>query len=348
MVLRKSIVQAIYLKPTSREAKLKNSIIRVLTPITAVLMLVAALPQAQAASKYPDGTIRLLVPYGAGGGTDLSARLIASGLKKTLNATVVVENMPAASGQTALQTLADAEPDGYTLALASLPATNMMYLDKVRGATFSLKSFSIIGLHDNDPTGIAVSATSPYKTLADVVAAAKAKPGSITAGSSGVLAAGHLSVLAFEKAAGVKVTWASFSDSGQLRTSVINGSVTLEVGTASELALAQKNGTLRILTVLASARIKGIDSPTMAELGYKNVVLGANRVLIAPAGTPSSVTRVLTAALSKSIADKEYRAEAAKRSLGLNFMAAAATATLWKRFDATFGPIATAYRASEK
>ena len=173
MVLRKSIVQAIYLKPTSREAKLKNSIIRVLTPITAVLMLVAALPQAQAASKYPDGTIRLLVPYGAGGGTDLSARLIASGLKKTLNATVVVENMPAASGQTALQTLADAEPDGYTLALASLPATNMMYLDKVRGATFSLKSFSIIGLHDNDPTGIAVSATSPYKTLADVVAAAK-------------------------------------------------------------------------------------------------------------------------------------------------------------------------------
>lgn len=325
-----------------------KSVARVLALLSISVMAFAALPQAQAAKSYPTKTIRLLVPYGAGGGTDLSARLIASGLKKNLNANVVVENMPAASGQTALQTLASANPDGYTLALASLPATNMMYLDKVRGAKFNLKSFAIIALHDSDPIAISVSATSPYKTLAQVVAAAKKKPGSITAGSSGVLAAGHLGLLAFEKSAGIKITWASFADSGQLRTSVMGGSVTLETGTASEQALGQKNGSLRILAVLNNVRIPGIDAPTTAELGYKNAVLGANRVLIAPAGTPASIIRTLAASVAKSIKDPAYKAEAVKRALLLNFLGSSSVTTLWKRFDVTYGPIATAYRASEK
>jgi tripartite-type tricarboxylate transporter receptor subunit TctC len=91
------------------------------------------------AAAYPDKgkSIRLLIPYGAGGGTDLAGRLMASGVEKELGVKFVIENNPAGSGQTALRALVGAKPDGYTLAFTPLPATNMMYLDKERGATFS-------------------------------------------------------------------------------------------------------------------------------------------------------------------------------------------------------------------
>jgi tripartite-type tricarboxylate transporter receptor subunit TctC len=304
---------------------------------------------ADAAADYPSDTIQLLIPYGAGGGTDLSARLMASGLEKEIGAEIVVQNDPAASGQNAVQAVADADPDGYTLGFVSLPATNMMYLDSERGATFNRESFAPVAVHDSDIVAIAVSSTSPYATLDEVLAAAEAKPGSITAGSSGVLAVGHLGVLALQKAAGVEITWTTFEDSGQLRTSVLGNSVTLEVGPVSELAPAHASGDLKILALLGEERMDGdlADVPTAKELGYEGVSVSANRMLIAPAGTPQEIIDTLAAAIGAAQEGKDYQEQAASRSLVLNFQDADYASGLWQQFDESFGPIAEEYRASE-
>ncbi|MCU1533820.1 MAG: putative Bug family protein precursor [Glaciihabitans sp.] len=302
------------------------------------------------AAGYPTKTIHLVIPYGAGGGTDLSGRLMASGLEDKLGAKVVIENDASASGQNAVQKVADANPDGYTLGFVSLPATNMMYLDSERGAKFTRESFTPVAVHDTDTVAIAVSSTSKYKTLGDVVAAAKSSPGSITAGSSGVLAVGHLGVLALQKAAGIKITWSTFDDSGQLRTSVLGNNVTLEVGPVSELAPAAASGDLKILALLGDQRMGGslANVPTAKELGYDGVSVSANRVLVAPAKTPQKIVDALAAAIKSAQQGTAYKAQAASRSLNLNFQDAAAATALWTQFDSTFGPIAKEYRASEK
>jgi tripartite-type tricarboxylate transporter receptor subunit TctC len=303
-----------------------------------------------ASADYPAQPIHILIPYGAGGGTDLSGRLLASGLEDELGAKVVVENDPSASGQNAVQKVANAKPDGYTLGFVSLPATNMMYLDEERGAQFSRESFTPIAVHDTDTVAMAVSGDSPYKTLDDLVAAAKANPGSITAGSSGVLAVGHLGVLALQKAAGIEILWSNFEDAGQMRTSVLGQSVTLEVGPVSELAPAAASGDMRILALLGDERMGGDlkDVPTAKELGYDDVSVSANRVLVAPAGTPDAIVEALNHAVETAQKGDDYQEQANSRSLNLNFQDADAATELWKKFDSSFGPIAEEYRATEK
>jgi len=303
-----------------------------------------------ASADYPTEPVHILIPYGAGGGTDLSGRLLASGLEDELGADVVVENDPSASGQNAVQKVADANGDGYTLGFVSLPATNMMYLDEERGAQFTRESFKPIAVHDSDTVAIAVSGDSPYESLDDMVEAARSNPGSITAGSSGVLAVGHLGVLALQKSAGIEIRWSNFEDSGQLRTSVLGQSVTLEVGPVSELAPAAASGDLRILALLGDERMDGdlADVPTAQELGYDDVSVSANRVLIAPADTPGAVVDALASAIEKAQQGADYQEQASSRSLVLNFQDADAATELWERFDSSFGPIAQEYRSTEK
>ncbi|MFG1706967.1 tripartite tricarboxylate transporter substrate binding protein [Nonomuraea sp. M3C6] len=298
---------------------------------------------------YPDKgkSIRLLIPYGAGGGTDLAGRLLASGLEKDLGARVVVENDPSGSGQNAMRNLAAAKKDGYTLAFTPLPATNMMYLDKERGATFSGKDFEPIANHDTDPIAIGTSAKGPLKSLAQLVSEAKAAPGKITAGSNGVLAAGHLGLLQLEQLTGIKITWTSFDDGGQLRTSVLGGSVNLEVQPVSELTAAKANGDMRILAIMSDKRWPGLDDvPTVQESGFADSSLATNRVLVAPAGTSKAIIDKLSASIKKSIGQPDYQAQAKKRLLQLNYMDSAQVAALWTQFDTTFAPIAQQFRAS--
>lgn len=331
---------------------LKRTLIGAATAVTLAAISLSGCSSAEGGNgdsggDYPSKSIRLIIPYGAGGGTDLSARLMVSGLEEVLGARVVVENDPAASGQNALNTVANAQPDGYTLGFAALPATNMMYLDAVRGATFDRESFTPIATHDTDPIAIAVSGTSAFETLEDVIDAAQDEPGSVTAGSSGVLATGHLGILALQKAAGIEIIWTTFEDSGQLRTSVLGESVTIEIGPVSELATAHESGEMRILALMAEAPQEGLDVPTTVELGYEDALVATNRVLIGPAGLPDDIVKALADAVQEAMESNDYQEQARSRSLNLNFMSAAEASAMWEEFDTNFGPIAEEFRAGE-
>lgn len=300
------------------------------------------------AATYPakGKSITLLIPYGAGGGTDLAGRMAASGLEKQLGATIVVENNPAGSGQQAITQLAGADPDGYTLAFQPLPALNTMYLDSERGATFTRDSFVPIANHDTDPVAFGVAANSPYKSMKDLIDAAKAKPGSVTAGSNGVLAAAHLGLLQLQESTGAKFTWTSFDDGGQLRTSVLGGSVDLEVQPVSELTAAAADGSMRILGIMTDKRVAGLDNvPTLAEIGYPDAIMATNRILMAPKDTPQNVIDTLSSALKTAMQDPSYQAQAEKRLLKLNYMDAAAVETMWASFDNSIGTLIKAFRA---
>lgn len=300
------------------------------------------------AADYPDTgkSITLLIPYGAGGGSDLAGRLAASGLEKELGVTIVVENNPAGSGQQAITQLAGADPDGYTLAFQPLPALNTMYLDAERGASFTRDDFVPIANHDTDPVAFGVAANSPFKSMKDVIDAATTNPGSVTSGSNGVLAAAHLGLLQLQESTGAKFTWTSFDDGGQLRTSVLGGSVDLEVQPVSELTAAAADGSMRILGIMTDERLKGLpDVPTLAEIGYPDALMATNRILLAPAGTPQEIVDKLSSSLKTAMEDPAYQAQAQERLLELNYMDAAAVEAMWENFDNSIGTLIKAFRS---
>jgi len=300
-----------------------------------------------AAYPNPNKAITLLIPYGAGGGTDLAGRLLASGLEENLGAKVVIENNPAGSGIQAITQLSQAAPDGYTLAFQPLPALNTMYLDEERGAPFTADDFVPIANHDTDVVAFAVGKDSPYQSMEELIAAAKADPGQVTAGSNGVLAAGHLGLLQLEKSADIQLTWSTFDDGGQLRTSVLGGSVDLEVQPVSEFTAAASDGSLRVLAVMSEERLDGFpDVPTLVELGYPDGIMATNRILMGPAGLPQSVIDTLAGAIEKSEQDADYQAEAQKRKLALNYLGPSDVADLFESFDTTIAPLVTAFRAN--
>ncbi len=157
---------------------------RIVSVIGCVLAVVVGLSSAWAADYPQKGkSIQMLVGNAAGGPTDLGARIMAAGLEKELGVPVVVVNKPGANGQIQLTQVASAKPDGYTFGTVNFPVTITGYLDPTRKATYNRKSFEPLAMHVNDPNIFAVLTKSPYKTVKDLVEAAKAKPKTITVSS---------------------------------------------------------------------------------------------------------------------------------------------------------------------
>ena len=176
---------------------------------------------AYAQGGYPARPVSLVVGFAAGGSTDKLARLLAKEMQEALGQQVVVENRPGAAGNIAAQYVAQAAPDGYTAALIPIPQVSMYYLDPERGGDFSREAATVVAQHDYGALAIAVAAGSPHQTLADVVAAAKEKPGSLTSASSSVLGTGHLSLLRLEKVAGIDLNWTAMEQQGTALASLL-------------------------------------------------------------------------------------------------------------------------------
>jgi tripartite-type tricarboxylate transporter receptor subunit TctC len=253
--------------------------------------------------------ITLVVPYAAGGVTDVTARLMAAGLEKELGTTVQVANKPGAASQVALTELSRATPDGYTLSYAVLPTVTTHYLDPSRAAVYTRANFQPIAMHHLTWMMLAVKTDSPYKTLKELVEAARAKPESIRISDSGLMAVPHTQVVMLELATGVRFASVHFTGGAPSVTALLGGHVEVLAGSTADSLAHKKTGQFRVLGVAAEQPDPSMpDVPTMKSQGY-DVVAASAAGILAPAGTPKPVVDKLTRAMKAVIESPDHQAK---------------------------------------
>lgn len=271
-----------------------------------------AQPDAQ---HYPSRPIRVIVPTSPGSTADYLARLVGAELSQGMGQPVVVENMAGAGGIPGTRQLVSAAPDGYTLGIISSNyAVNPSLYRKM--PYDSVKDITPISILGTTPLILSVPADSPYKTLQDLVAAAKAKPGSINYASSGKGTALHLAAELFRSRAGIDVVHIPYKGTNAMMTDIMAGQVQFGI-LASASALPQiRAGKMRALAVTTPRRIDSLpDVPTMAEAGVKDYAYDAWLALIAPAGLPKAVGAQLRAQAARALSAPKVREALASQGL---------------------------------
>jgi tripartite-type tricarboxylate transporter receptor subunit TctC len=278
----------------------------------AILALALAVTGTTAFSQaaYPTKPIRLVVPFPPGGGTDLIARTVAQKLTDSLKWTIVIDNRPGAGGNIGVDTVAKAAPDGYTLVIGQTSnlAVNPTLYPKL--PYDPVKDFAPVVVLSSSPIVIAVATQSPFKTFADVVAAAKKKPKTITLGYSGNGTVAHLSSELAQKTAGIELQHIPYKGAAQAMTDVMSGQVDLYMSSVPTLLGHVRDQKLRALAVTSIKRSGELpDTPTLAESGYKDFDAVTWFGILAPAGTPADVVRTLNTEFNKALRDPTVAAK---------------------------------------
>lgn len=288
-------------------------------------------------SGYPNGPVTMIVAFDPGGGSDIGARLLAKELEKELGQPVVVENRPGAGGQIGYTSLANAKPDGSIFGLTTIPGILVSALDKSRGAEYTVDSFAPSAMQVFDPIAIAVAPNSPYKTLKDLVAAAKAAPGQLTATTTGIGTTEHFALTLFNQAAGIDIRPVHFPDGAAASaTAFLGGNVDLLLSNIGDAQPTIDSGGARFLTVMSEARSPfAPEAETTVENGY-DVVLGSSRGYAFPAGTPSEIVDRMSEAIGKVMERKEFQKQMEDLGLQPDYMNAKDYAKFWKEQTGVF------------
>jgi tripartite-type tricarboxylate transporter receptor subunit TctC len=281
------------------------------------LALLGAPIHATPAHAFPDRPITLIVPFAAGGGTDITARTVAKFLEKEFAQSVVVQNRTGAGGELGMAAVAEARADGHTIGIINTPGVVTIPIE--RRARFTLDSFDFIAGVVEDPAAILVLESSPVRTIADLVAFARRDPQGATLGSAGVGSSGHIAMLLLGVAAGVEFTNVPFSGTSVAVTNMLGGQI---FGTTSNIgeAFAMTAGRpVRILGVMATQRMAMFpDIGTFAEAGFR-VEAGSIRSFGAPRGLPPAVLARYEAAFAKLMTDAEFLEDARRTTQPLRF-----------------------------
>ncbi|MGV3652517.1 MAG: tripartite tricarboxylate transporter substrate binding protein [Devosia sp.] len=291
--------------------------LRLIAPLAVSLaaMALAAAP-ASAQTEYPNQSIRLIVPFSAGGGTDLGARLVAEDLERTLGVSVVVENLPGAGSQLGLTELANAPADGYTIGAVNQPAFDTIILVPERQAAFDIDSFDYLINHVAEPLIIAVLPESPYQDLGQLVADVAARPGELRVATSGLLTPEHLAQLQLERVADSRLRIAHFNGASESMTQFRGGRTDIAFTTSSFLE------GLRPLAILSPERSPALpDIPTAVEQGYPDLVMVSTRGFAVPDGVPAPVLEKLRSAFAEVASSAEHQARAAASNLNVEVIA---------------------------
>jgi tripartite-type tricarboxylate transporter receptor subunit TctC len=258
------------------------------------------------AQAFPTKQITLIVPFPPGGTTDVLARALAEKLQGSLGQTVIVDSKPGAGATLGADLVAKSKPDGYTLLMGAVHHTIASSVYKKLPYDFQ-KDFAPITTVALVPNVMVVNASSPYKSVADVAAKAKAEPTKLTFGSNGNGTAQHLIGTQFEQASAGQLTHVPYKGSGPLVTDLIGGQIDMSFDTATPLLPHIKAGKLRPLAVTTAKRATALpDVPTMAEAGLKGFDIGTWFGVLAPAGTPKEVVTKLNAEMVKIIQSPDF------------------------------------------
>jgi putative tricarboxylic transport membrane protein len=298
----------------------RNRIAQGLTiALTAVLALIAGPAMAQT---FPAKPVQLMVAYPAGGSTDVAARIVAAIAEKQLGQPIVVVNKGGAGGQVGWTEMSRQKPDGYYLGFINLPALNTIILDPERKAIFPVDAFIPVINQVLDPGIIWVKGDSPYKSLKDLLEAAKRTPNKISAATTGILSDDHLAILMAEEAFPGAVFRIVHLEGGAAQmTAILGGHVDVAFDNVGSVFRRVKTGEVRALAVMDTQRSPFLpDVPTTPELGYPTVISNSTRGIAAPKGTPDPVVKRLQEVFKKAMEDPEHVKKMEEAGLALKIM----------------------------
>jgi tripartite-type tricarboxylate transporter receptor subunit TctC len=226
-----------------------------------------------------------------------------------------------------------------------LPTFASVYLDAERNSPFKRESLKPIAMYYGAPFGIAVQASSPYKTLKDLVDAAKANPGKLRSGTTGFMSTGHFANIAFQQGTGTSMATVNFQGGGPQVTALLGGHIDVGFNSIGELVSQEKSGAIRILAVMDDKRSPLLPSaPTTDEGGYKVAPIGSDIGLSAPAGTPDAIVQRLSQAMKNVMADEKLKAKMLEIGNTVSYLDPIAYAKFWDNVDARFKPLIEAAR----
>ena len=281
-----------------------------------VLVAATTLAATAALAAFPERPIRLIVPFAPGGGTDLIARTLGARMSTELGQQVIIENRAGAGTIIGTDIVAKSAPDGYTLVIASFAhAVNPSLVSKLPYATD--KAFTPVTLIGRGPNVLVVRADSPYKSVADIVAAARAKPGKLNFASQGNGTSAHLAGEMFMNLAKVDMVHVPYRGAGPALTDLLGGQVDMIFGTAAAVSSMVDSGKLRALAVTtpeSSAAFKGVPTLGATVPGY---AVESWYGLYAPAGTPAEVIQKLNAAAKKAARSPEFSKKVEQEGLAV-------------------------------
>jgi tripartite-type tricarboxylate transporter receptor subunit TctC len=265
------------------------------------------------AAEFPTRPIKLVIPYAAGGPTDIFGRLVAEYLGKDLKQAMFVENKPGAQGAIAAEMVAHSAPDGYTLlgTSGSVIILNPLLYKKL--SYDPVRDFQMLALVTETPVVMCVHPSVPAKSIAEFVAYAKQNPGKLNFGSSGTGSFTHLAAEMFQQMAGIKMTHVAYKGAAPAMTDVMSGNIQLMFESVSLAVPPVRSGLLRPLGVSSTGRIPDLpDVPTIAESGYPDYFVSVWNGVAVPAGLPDDVARILTDSLGRVMNDPSFRSSLEK------------------------------------
>jgi len=286
------------------------------------------------AAQYPERPVTMLTGYPAGGLVDVTARLLAEGMKDRFPKGLVVQMKPGAAGAVAVTELVRAQPDGYTFVLT--PHSALVIAAQMQELAYKTPDdyLPFINLVSYYPM-IAVRTESPYKTVQDLVADAKAKPGAVRIGSPGEGTSSHLNLEEFMRLAGIKMIHAPYQGWGHSSTALLGGHIDAVVAQPGELKGQVDGKRVRVLVAFQPQRHPVFpDVPTAKESGW-DVANGVWYLLMAPKGTPAPAVKYLHDAAKEAIEDPKFAKSMAERGIDVDYRSGEALrAALWREYKA--------------
>src|SRR5262245_15694387 len=301
--------------------------------ITVAVALLFAACAALAQAPYPSKPITMIVPFPPGGVADIVGRPLAAQMEKVFKQPVVVTNRAGAGGAVGMAAAAKSAPDGYTILMALSSISIFPVSDRIQGRApaYEMKDFSPIALITADPTVLVVSADSPWSSLKEFVASAKAYPGQINYSSSGVYGTLHVSMEMFANAAGIKLFHVPYQGGGPALTALLGGQVHALASGPAPAVGQLKAGKVRVLASWSTDRLPLLpDVPTFKELGYDAEFYIWSGVF-APATTPSPIIDRLRVVVREAANSPEFKDAMEKVQTPVKYLDAPGFRTDWER-----------------
>jgi tripartite-type tricarboxylate transporter receptor subunit TctC len=272
------------------------------------LALLAGNCSAFAQANYPDRPIKLIVPLAAASAVDVAARIVTQKMGDNMGQQFVILNQPGASGLIGAEQVARAEPDGYTIGGFNDSIMTMVPHLQAKMRWDILKDFAPVSLVATVEWGLIASNQTPYKSAADLIAAAKAAPGKIDYGSGGPGSPQHLAMAMFASNAGIELTHVPYKGATQAATDVAAGQIPVGFQGLGTVAALVRGGQLRLIGVCTPKRLSQFaDVPTIDESGLPGFVFNSWFAMLAPAGTPKEIVSRLNAEVLKALGDADVR-----------------------------------------